>query len=108
MIAAVAGAVNIGANLVLVPWLGIAGAGAATVIAYAVLAALQQVALPDRREWRGPKARTILVVAGAVALAAVSVLLPQDLLWNVVRFVVALACLPWFVRRLRVARGGTS
>jgi len=108
VIAAVAGAVNIGANLVLVPWLGIAGAGAATVIAYAVLAVLQQVALPDRREWRGPKARTILVVAGAVALAAVSVLLPQDLLWNVVRFVLALACLPWFVRRLRVARGGTS
>ena len=62
VIAAIAGAVNIGANLVFVPLMGIAGAAVATVIAYVVLAALQQAALPDRREWRGPGIRLVLTV----------------------------------------------
>lgn len=107
VIAAVAGAVNIGANLLLVPWLGITGAGVSTVFAYMVLAALQQAVLPDRREWRGPQLRTVLVLAGVVVVAGTSVLVPQDLPWNVVRVVGVVACLPWFVRRLRIARGGT-
>ncbi|PZF54947.1 lipopolysaccharide biosynthesis protein [Curtobacterium sp. MCSS17_008] len=107
VIAAVAGVVNIGANLLLVPPLGIAGAGLSTVVAYAVLAVLQQAALPDRREWRGPGRRVVLVVVPAVLLAAASLLAPQDVVWNVVRVVGVLACLPWFVQRLRAARGGS-
>ncbi|MGG7307479.1 lipopolysaccharide biosynthesis protein [Curtobacterium sp. AB451] len=107
VIAAVAGAVNIGANLLLVPLLGIAGAGVSTVVAYMVLAALQQFSLPDRREWRGPQARTVLVLAAVVVVAGVSVLVPQDLAWNIVRVVGVVGCLPWFVSRLKIARGGT-
>ncbi|GAA3337467.1 hypothetical protein GCM10017714_04630 [Curtobacterium pusillum] len=108
VIAGIAGAVNISANLVLVPLFGIAGAAISTVFAYLVLAAMQQFALSDRREWRGPGARVVLPVAAALAVAAVSVFVPQDALWNWVRAAGVLACLPWFLRRLRAARGGTS
>ncbi|WP_420364907.1 oligosaccharide flippase family protein [Curtobacterium sp. L3-7] len=108
VIAAIAGAVNIGANLVLVPLLGIAGAAVATVVAYVILAVLQLAALPDRRDWRGPRARVVLTVAAALAVAAVSVFVPQDVLWNWVRFVGVIACVPWFFRRLRRARGGVA
>ncbi|MCS5524631.1 oligosaccharide flippase family protein [Curtobacterium flaccumfaciens pv. oortii] len=108
VIAAIAGAVNIGANLVLVPVLGIAGAGLATVVAYAILAAMQLLALPDRREWRGPGARIVLTTLAALIVAAASLLLPQDVLWNWVRIAGVVACLPWFLRRLKTARGGVS
>jgi len=108
VIAAIAGAVNIGANILLVPLLGIVGAAVSTVFAYAVLAALQQRSLPDRREWRGPRARTVLVLAAVVVVAGVSVLVPQDTVWNIVRIAGVVGCLPWFIRRLRIARGGTA
>ena len=108
VIAAIAGVVNIGANLVLVPLLGIAGAGVATVVAYVVLAAMQLVVLPDRREWRGPRVRVVLPLFLALVVAAGSLLLPQDLFWNVVRVVGVAACAPWFLRRLSTARGGAS
>ncbi|MGN8050889.1 lipopolysaccharide biosynthesis protein [Curtobacterium sp. 22159] len=108
VIAAIAGVVNIAANLVLVPLTGIVGAGLATVVAYTVLAVLQQAALPDRKHWRGPSRRVVLTVLAALVVAAASVFLPQDPAWNVARVVGVLACLPWFVRRLRAARGGAS
>lgn len=108
VIAAVAGVLNIGANLVLVPLFGIAGAALATVIAYAVLAGLQLVAISDRRAWRGPRLGIVLPVVGALVVAAGSVVLPQDVLWNWVRVAGVLACAPWFLRRLRAARGGVA
>ncbi|WIA98945.1 MULTISPECIES: oligosaccharide flippase family protein [unclassified Curtobacterium] len=108
VIAAGAGVLNIGANLVLVPLLGIVGAGLATVVAYTLLAVAQLLVLPDRREWVGPRARVVLPLVGALAVAGASLLLPQDTLWNVVRVVGVVACLPWFLRRLTTARGGAS
>lgn len=107
VIAATAAVVNVGANLLLVPPLGIAGAALSTVLSYVLLAVLQQAALPDRREWRGPGRRVPLVVAPAVLLAAASLLAPQDTVWDVVRVVGVVACLPWFLQRLRAARGGS-
>lgn len=108
VIAAGAGAVNIAANLVLVPWLGILGAGVATVLAYTLLAAAQLLALPDRRAWRGPRARVTLPLVAALVLAGASLLLPQDTPWDVVRVVGVAACVPWFLRRLGAARGGAA
>ncbi|WIE70858.1 oligosaccharide flippase family protein [Curtobacterium sp. MCJR17_020] len=108
VIGAIAGVVNIAANLVLVPLTGIVGAGIATVIAYAILAALQQASLPDRRAWRGPRRRVLLAIAIAIVVAAASLLPPQDLAWNIVRIVGVAACLPWFFRRLKLARGGSA
>ena len=108
VIAAVAGVLNIGANLVFVPLFGIAGAALATVIAYVVLAAMQLVAITDRREWRGPGLRVVLPVVAALAVAGVSVVVPQDTFWNLIRIAGVLGCAPWFLRRLRAARGGAS
>jgi hypothetical protein len=78
------------------------------VIAYGILAVLQQAALPDRREWRGPGRRVLLAVGIALVLAAASLLAPQDLTWNIVRVVGVVACMPWFFRRLQLARGGSA
>ncbi|MFJ3034507.1 lipopolysaccharide biosynthesis protein [Curtobacterium pusillum] len=108
VIAAIAGVVNIGANLLLVPVFGIAGAAIATVVAYVGLAAMQLFALSDRREWRGPGLRIVLPIVAALVVAAVSTAVPQDALWNWIRVAGVLACLPWFIRRLRAARGGAS
>lgn len=108
VIAAVAGAANIGANLLLVPVLGIAGAALATVVSYVGLAGLQLLVTTDRRQWRGPRLRVVLPLAAALAVAAVSLVVPQDTLWNWFRVVGVVACLPWFFRRLRAARGTTA
>ena len=66
------------------------------------------VALPDRREWRGPGPRIVLTTLAALVVAAASLLLPQDVLWNWIRIAGVVACLPWFLRRLKTARGGVS
>ncbi len=94
VIAAIAGVVNIAANLVLVPWLGLSGAAVATVVAYVVLAVLQQASLPDRRAWKGPSWRVTVPVGAALAVAVASLFVPQDVFWNWFRFAGALACLP--------------
>ncbi|WIB76271.1 oligosaccharide flippase family protein [Curtobacterium sp. MCPF17_002] len=108
VIAATAGAANIGANLLLVPVFGIAGAALATVVSYVGLAALQLLVLSDRREWRGPGLRIVLPLAAALAVATASLFVPQDALWNWFRVAGVVACLPWFFRRLQAARGGTA
>lgn len=106
VITAVAAAVNVGLNFVLVPLLGILGAAVATVIAYSVLSALQLRVLPTRASWRGAPAPLLWSVLATVVVAGASTLLPQTLEWNLGRVVVALACLPWFFRRLSAARRG--
>ncbi|MCJ1716025.1 lipopolysaccharide biosynthesis protein [Curtobacterium sp. VKM Ac-2922] len=106
VVAAVAGVLNIGANLVFVPVFGIAGAALATVVSYVVLAGMQLLAISDRREWRGPRLGVVLPVLAALVIAGASLLVPQDVLWNWIRVAGVLGCLPWFVRRLRAARGG--
>lgn len=104
VITGIAAIVNVGLNLVFVPWLGILGAAVATVIAYSVLSALQLVALPKRVPWRGSSAVLLWTVLASVVFAGATTALPQTLEWNIGRVVVALACLPWFFRRLAAAR----
>jgi O-antigen/teichoic acid export membrane protein len=105
--AAVAAAGNIALNVALVPVLGIAGSALATLIAFSVQAALQRLAVPRVPRWpRIQPSLTLAVVAAAVA-GGLSVLVPQTPAWNAGRFALALACLPWFLLRLRQARGGT-
>ena len=103
---AIAAAVNIGLNFALVPFFGILGAAIATVIAYSLMAALQLAALPKRVPWRGAPPRLVLSVLAVVVVAGATTALPQTLGWNLARVAVALACLPWFFRRLAVARRG--
>ena len=80
----------------------------ATVLSYVGLAALQLLVTTDRRSWRGPRLRVVLPLAVALGIAAASLFVPQDALWNWFRVAGVVACLPWFFRRLRAARGGTA
>ncbi|MBM9466730.1 lipopolysaccharide biosynthesis protein [Nakamurella leprariae] len=97
-------ALNVGLNLLLVPIAGIAGASAATVIAYTAQSFGQRWSAGRRDLWpRTP--RRLLVMAGVViAVAAGTVLLPQDLGWNIARVVLGLACLPWLWVEVQRAR----
>lgn len=106
LIAAVAAVGNIGLNILLVPPLGIMGAALSTLIAYMVLALLQQLALPRRQPWPRPGWKLIIGFIAVAAICAVTLVVPPTLPWNFARFAVALACLPWFVLRLRRARSG--
>jgi O-antigen/teichoic acid export membrane protein len=92
---AVAAAVNIGLNLVLIPLLGILGAAVATFIAYAVqhgmlLLVTGWVKSPTPSVW--PLVQMLGGAAGAFAV----LLLPTDAGGLVVRSVVAVGCLVWF------------
>ena len=106
VVASVAAAVNIALNIVLVPVMGITGAALATVAAFALQAFLQLRALPRHRKWPVPPTSLVVSVLAACALSAASVLIPQTALFDAVRLVIACACLPWFIVRLRTARGG--
>lgn len=97
---AVAAAVNIGLNLVLIPLLGIVGAAVATFIAYAVqhavlLMATGWVKSPNPSAW--PLVQLFLGAAGAFAV----LLLPTDAGGLVLRGALAVLCLAWFGWLLR-------
>ncbi|HEX6755278.1 MAG TPA: oligosaccharide flippase family protein [Mycobacteriales bacterium] len=106
--AVLAAAANVGLNLLLVPAVGLVGAAVATVAAFALQAVLQRMALPARPRWPASGPAVLAAVTAAVAVAGLSVLLPQTGGWNAARFLVALACLPWFLSRLRDARSGRA
>jgi O-antigen/teichoic acid export membrane protein len=106
VIAGVAAVVNIGLNVVLVPVLGIAGAALATFLSFGLLAFLQLLALPSMPVWRNPPVGLVFGIIASVSVAGASVALPQTPTWNIIRFVLALLCLPWFVFQLRRARRG--
>ncbi len=105
VVAGVAAAINMALNIVLVPVMGIAGAALATVAAFALQAFLQLRVLPKHRKWPAPPTRLVVSVLAACALSAASVLIPQTLTNDAARLLVACACLPWFIVRLRAARG---
>jgi O-antigen/teichoic acid export membrane protein len=101
---AVAAVVNIALNVLLLPVLGIAGAALATVLAFVFQALLLRVALLGRVPWPAPAVDAVAVMLACTALAALSTALPQSAAWNTGRFVVAVACVPWFVLALLRAR----
>jgi O-antigen/teichoic acid export membrane protein len=104
----VAAALNIGLNIVLVPLIGIVGAAIATVIAFGALAFLQLRALGSEMPWQRPPTRLIVAIGLTTAAAAASILLPQTLLWNLIRLAAALCCLPWFFWSFNRARRGSQ
>jgi O-antigen/teichoic acid export membrane protein len=115
VLAAISAVVNIGVNLLLVPVMGILGSAVATFVSCVLLSWLQLRALRGPRrdrvaqggarpEWHGPSRRLALAIVVTVAAAAASILLPQTVVWNLIRAAAALACVPWFLVRLRSAR----
>lgn len=105
---AAAAVVNTGLNLLLVPVWGLSGAAGSTVVAFAVQALVQRRLLPAAVDLPPTPRGTWLLVVGAAAVAASTVLLPQDALWIGIRTAAGLACLPWFLRALGRARRGTA
>ncbi len=103
-----AAVVNIALNVLLVPHLGIAGSALATVAAFTLQAVLQRLALPRTPRWPSAAASIWVGLTLTCALSAATLLLPQTREWNVARFGVALACAPWLVVRLFVARTGQA
>lgn len=104
--AIVAAVVNVGLNVLLLPLWGLPGAAAATIVAFCVQTLLHRLSLPGHVVWPGVPGRLLGAGGLALAVSAVSLSLPQDTAWDLGRFVVALACLPWFLRELRLARAG--
>lgn len=99
--ASIAGVLNVGLNLVLVPWWGISGAAASTLIAFGVQAVLQRRSLHAGAGWPRTPRPLLLLIGAALAVSAASTLLPQTVTWNLIRLAGAIACLPWFFVRLR-------
>ena len=106
VIAGVAALMNIALNLLLVEPMGILGAAVATLVSYSLMAFLQLRFLPDRASWKGAPRHLIVMIFVTVGLAAASLVFPQTVPWNIGRAVLAFACLPWFLLRLRDARNG--
>lgn len=104
VVAFVAAAVNVALNLLLVPLWGIAGAAAATLVAFSVQAVLQRFSLRGEGEWPRTPPFLLALIGIAGVVVAGSTLLPQSPTVNLVRFGLALLCLPWFVVRLRQAQ----
>lgn len=102
--AGVAAAGNVGLNLLLVPRLGIAGAALATVLSFAVQAAILRGALSPTPPWAPVPLPLVGAIVAVCSASAATLLLPQSPVWNAARFALALACLPWFAVRLRAAR----
>ncbi len=97
----VAGALNVGLNLLLVPLLGIAGAAASTLVAFTAQAVLQRRALRAGREWPRTPLSLLVLIGVALGVSAGSALIPQTPTWNLIRLALAVGCLPWFILRLR-------
>lgn len=102
----VAAVVNIAINLALVPSMGITGSALATVIAFGIQAIIQRRALgPYRGELRMARRLSGEILLACAACAA-TVAIPQTSALNIARDVVAVACVHWFISRLRQARQG--
>lgn len=102
--AGVAAVGNIALNLVLVPVLGITGSALATLLAYAGQTMMMRSYVRRTGSLPRTDVRIWLMLAATVAVAGATVPLPQSTIWNVAKFVLAVACLPWFIERLRSAR----
>jgi O-antigen/teichoic acid export membrane protein len=106
--AIVAAVVNVVLNVVLLPVWGLAGGAAATMVAFIVQTVMHRLALPKHVRWPRISWRLQLAAAAALAVSALTTLLPQDTAWNLGRFAVAVLCLPWFLHQLKIARAGDT
>ncbi len=102
----VAAVVNIGLNLVMVPFLGITGSAIATVLSYGLLAVLARP--PVSSGLRVPGASFLLhaLIGGAVAVTLAIGVLPTSPEWLVIRLAMCAGALLAFALLLRRAIAG--
>ena len=104
VIAGVAALVNVAVNIALLRYVGIAAAAGATVVAFGLQAVLQRRAVPRFPDLPRTPTSLLATVSAACVVSGASTFLPQTVEWNLARFALALACLPWFWIRLKSAR----
>jgi O-antigen/teichoic acid export membrane protein len=102
----IAAAVNIGLNIVMVPYIGITGSAIATVFSYGLLARLTRP--PVSSGVQIPHASVLLraLIGGAVAVTLAIGVMPTSLAWLAIRLALGLGALLAFVFLLRRAMAG--
>jgi O-antigen/teichoic acid export membrane protein len=98
----VAATVNIGLNLVMVPFLGITGSAIATVLSYALCARLTRPPVSSGLQVPGASVQLRTLIGGAIAFTLVLGVLPASPVWLAIRLAVgagALLAFAWLLRR---------
>jgi O-antigen/teichoic acid export membrane protein len=104
----VAAAVNVGLNLVMVPFIGITGSAIATVISYALCARLTRPPVSAGLQVPGPSVQLRALIGGAIAVTLVIGVLPASPSWLVIRLAMCAAALLAFALVLRRAMAGSE
>ena len=102
----VAAAMNIGLNIVMVPFLGITGSAIATVLSYALLAWLTRLPVNSGLQVPGPSVLLRALIGGAAAVTLAIGVLPTSPVWLAIRLVMAAGALLAFALLLRRAMTG--
>jgi O-antigen/teichoic acid export membrane protein len=102
----IAAAVNIGLNVVMVPFLGITGSAIATVLAYALCARLTRPPVSSGLQVPGPSVLLRTLIGGAVAVTLAFGVLPTSPVWLVIRLAIGAGALLAFAFLLRRAMTG--
>jgi O-antigen/teichoic acid export membrane protein len=106
VITLVVAAVNIGLNLVMVPFLGITGSAIATALCYVLLARLTRPPAESGLQVPGVSRTIGAVIGGGVAVTLLMAALPTSLGWLAVRLAVCAGAAFAFVWLLRRAASG--
>jgi peptidoglycan biosynthesis protein MviN/MurJ (putative lipid II flippase) len=102
----VAAAVNIGLNVVMVPFLGITGSAIATVLSYALCARLTRPPVSSGLQLPGASVLLRALIGGAVAATLAIGALPTSPVWLAIRLVMGAGALLAFAVLLRRAMAG--
>jgi O-antigen/teichoic acid export membrane protein len=102
----VAAAVNIGLNVVMVPFLGITGSAIATVLSYALCARLTRPPVSSGLQVPGASVLLRTLIGGAVVVTLALGVLPTSPVWLAIRLAVGAGALLAFALLLRRAMTG--
>lgn len=102
----VAAAVNIGLNVVMVPFLGITGSAIATVLSYALCARLTRPPVSSGLQVPGASVLLRTLIGGAVVVTLVIGVLPTSPVWLAIRLAMGAGALLAFALLLRRAMAG--
>lgn len=102
----VAAAVNIGLNVVMVPFLGITGSAIATVLSYALCARLTRPPVSSGLQVPGASVLLRILIGGAVAVTLAIGVLPTSPVWLAIRLAMCAGALLAFGLLLRRAMAG--
>ncbi len=98
----VAAVVNIGLNILMVPFLGITGSAIATVLSYALCARLTRLPVSSRLQVPGAPVQLRILIGVAIALTLAIGELPASPVWLAIRLAVgagSLLAFAWLLRR---------